>query len=138
MSERHMGNVVEMTRDELRSRLGARSEAERRTDSRVSARLDVDIPVPSWEQLKRVYTTNISDGGLMFVVEAPVTLPGIAEITLTLPDSQTITLQSEIRHAAPGPASGQVEVGVQFKDLDEAMQQQLEQAIERLRTGDDD
>jgi c-di-GMP-binding flagellar brake protein YcgR len=135
MSERHQGNVVEMTREQLRSRLGTRSEAERRTDNRVSARLEVDIPVPSWEQLQRVYTTNISDGGLMFVVEAPVTLPGIAEITLTLPDAQTITLQSEIRHAAPGPHSGQVEVGVQFKALDPAVRERLEQAIELLRTG---
>ena len=69
----------------------------------------------------------------MFTIAPPVTLSSAAEITLRLPDGQEITLPSEIRHAAPSADSSRIEVGVQFKHLDVAVQKQLDLAVQKQR-----
>ena len=102
---------------------------ERRDNTRVPARLAVDVPVNRWGETRRGYTTNISQTGLMFKVARPVTLPSTAEIVMTLPNDQQITLNSEVRHAASSADSSEVEVGVQFKELAPEVQKQLARIV---------
>jgi c-di-GMP-binding flagellar brake protein YcgR len=108
------------------------SASERRDTGRISAHLEVEVPVPNLDQLRRAVTDNISPGGLMFLVESPVTLPAVVDVTLVLPGDQRVVLSSEIRHAAPRPGSNQIEVGIQFKDLDAGARKQLEAALSAL------
>jgi len=102
---------------------------ERRDQTRVPARLEIEVPVANLDVLRRAYTDNISQGGLMFLVEPPVTLPGMIEVTLLLPDQRKITLSSEIRHAAPRANGPEIEIGIQFKDLDPSARGLLEAAL---------
>ncbi len=133
MGGSHKGKVKEVTEEELHRRLADdESASDRRTDERLAARLAVEVPLPSWDQLRRVYTTNISKGGMMFIVESPVTLPAAVELTLTLPDERKVVLHSEVRHVARRGSSTEYEVGVQFKQLEAEAQQTLETAVAGL------
>lgn len=133
MGGSHKGKVKEVTEEELRRRLADdESDADRRSDQRLPARLAVEVPLPSWDQLRRVYTTNISKGGLMFTVESPVTLPAAIEVTLTLPDERKVVLHSEVRHVARRGSSAEYDVGVQFKELAADARQTLESAVVNL------
>lgn len=128
--------VIEITGDELERRLAEPDAApDQRQDSRVTAEFEVAIPLPSWDQARRVYTCNISRGGLMFRIAAPVTLPGHARVVLTLPDGSLVALPSEIRHAARDAETGDVEVGVQFRSLTPEVEQALRAALATTSDG---
>ncbi len=90
---------------------------ELRSSARVEAALRLDIPGARWDRSQHVHTQNISRGGLMFRVPSPVTLPGSADVIVTLPDGKSVTITGEIRHAARIEGSREIEVGIQFKSL---------------------
>jgi len=133
MGGSHKGKVKEVTEAELRRRLAEdEGGADRRGSERLPARLAVEVPLASWDQLRRVYTTNISKGGMMFTIESPVTLPAAVDVTLTLPDSRTVVLHSEVRHVARRGDSSEYDVGVQFKALEPEAQKTLDTAVSGL------
>jgi c-di-GMP-binding flagellar brake protein YcgR len=133
MGGSHKGKVKEVTEEELRRRLADKEPSpERRTDTRLPARLEVEIPLTTWDQLRRVYTTNISKGGLLFTIESPVTLPAAVDLTLTLPDSRKVLLHSEVRHVERREGTVEYDVGVQFKALEPDVQKTLDDAVAGL------
>ena len=105
---------------------------ERRTEERVPARLQVEVPLANWEQVRSVYTTNISKGGLLFSLASPASIPAAVDLTLTLPDGKKVTLQSEVRHVARRGSSTEFDVGVQFQELDAATRRAFEDALAAL------
>jgi hypothetical protein len=128
---RRKAKVKEVSPSELRERLATAEGGERRTDRRVPARLEVEVPLASWDEVRRVYTTNISQGGLLFSLAAPASVPAEVDLQLTLPDGSRVTLQSEVRHVARR-AGTEYEVGVQFLALDEARRKIFEDALASL------
>ncbi len=134
MADTRKGKVKEVSAEELRRHLskGDEDNDDRRYNERRPARLAVEIPLATWDELRRVYTTNISKGGLLFSIESPVTLPATIDLTITLPDKETIVLRSEVRHVEPREGTNEFEVGVQFKPLDEATTKAIEQAVSHL------
>lgn len=131
MTTRKKGTVQEVSEKELKQRLSGKAE-ERRGADRVAARLEIDVPLQSWQQVKKVYTTNISKGGLLFSVTSPATVAAAVDLTLTLPDGQRVTLSSEVRHVSRKGDSKEFEIGVQFQALDAATRKVFEGALAKL------
>ncbi len=131
MEDPQQGKVREVSEEELREKLDAGSD-DRRDDPRLPATLEIELPL-DWEQLRYVYTSNISKGGLMFSIESPAKLPAAIGLTLTLPDDQKVQLQAEVRHVGRIEGTTEFEVGVQFKELDPEVRQVLEAAVSGLR-----
>ena len=131
--ERHKGRVHEVSEKELKERLqGGGGGDDRRGADRVPVRLQVDVPLANLEQLRSVYTTNISKGGLLFSLEGPASIPAAVDLTLTLPDGKKVTLQSEVRHVARRDGSTEFDIGVQFQDLDTPTRRAFEEALAAL------
>jgi hypothetical protein len=131
--ERRKGQVQTVTEVELRRRLAdAGDETDRRRQDRLEARLEVEVPLANWDEVRSVYTTNISKGGLLFTLASPASIPAAVELTLTMPDGGKVTLQSQVRHVAPLGGGGQFEVGVQFQALDAGTRSAFEAALSRL------
>jgi hypothetical protein len=128
--KKQKGTVKEVSENELRSRLANKDE--RRSSERVDARLEIDVPLATWEQVRRVYTTNISNGGLLFSLTSPTAIPAEIALTLTLPDHRTVTLNSEVRHVERRAGTPEFDVGVQFQPLDSQTKQTFEQALAEL------
>jgi hypothetical protein len=116
------------TEAENRSSIGTR---ERRNGERIPAKLGLEVPLANWEQGKRVYSTNISRGGLSFSITGPASIPAVANLTLTLQDGQKVTFESEVRHVSQRGQGNEYEVGVQFR-LSAEQQRGLDEALAKL------
>lgn len=131
--ELHKGKVHEVSEKELKDRLqGGGGGDDRRGTDRLPARLQVEVPLANLEQLRSVYTTNISKGGLLFTLAGPASIPAAVDLTLTLPDGKKVTLQSEVRHVARRDGSTEFDIGVQFQDLDPPTRRAFEEALAAL------
>ena len=130
--EKHKGKVHEVSEEELKSRLQGGGGDDRRGADRVPARLQVEVPLANIEQLRSVYTTNISKGGMLFTLTSPASIPAAVDLTLTLPDGKKVTLQSEVRHVARREGSTEFDVGVQFQELDPPTRRAFEEALAAL------
>jgi c-di-GMP-binding flagellar brake protein YcgR len=129
--DRRKGTVHEVSEAELLKALEP-TDDERRTAPRVPAKLEVDVPLATWEQVRKVYTTNISKGGLLFSLTSPASVPAAVELTLALPDGSNVTLKAEVRHVARREGTPEFDIGVQFQELDPATRKAFEQALARL------
>jgi hypothetical protein len=129
--KREKGTVKQVSEAELKKALAD----ERRDMPRLSARLEVDVPLASWDEVRTVYTTNISKGGLLFSLAAPASIPASVELNLTLPDGAALTVPCQVRHVARRDDDDGFDVGVQFQPLDPSVRRVFEQAIERLGRG---
>jgi len=135
MTTRRKGTIKEVTEAELQTRLKAGSTDDgddRRGDPRVPLRLEVDVPLATVEEMRRVYTTNISKGGLLFTMASPASIPATIDLTLELPDGQKVTLQSEVRHVMRKEGTTDFDVGVQFQELDPKIRKAFEAALASL------
>ncbi len=131
--ERRKGKVHEVSESELKKKLaGGGGGSERRTDERLEAKLQVEVPLANWEQVRSVYTTNISKGGMLFTLTSPASMPAAVDLTLTLPDGQKVTLQSEVRHVARREGGSEYDVGVQFQELEPQTRRAFEAALAKL------
>jgi hypothetical protein len=150
MAEKRKGKVKEVSEKELKSKLSSKpvadkkapakkaapakkssKPADQRADPRIAAQLAVEVPLATVDQLRRVYTSNISKGGLLFSLVGPAKIAAEIDLTLRLPDDTTVTIPCEVRHVAPRDG-GEYEVGVQFVGLDAATRKSIEAAIDRL------
>jgi c-di-GMP-binding flagellar brake protein YcgR len=129
--EKHKGKVHEVSEQELKNKLQGSGDDRRGTD-RVPARLQVEVPLANIEQLRSVYTTNISKGGMLFTLTSPASIPAAVDLTLTLPDGKKVTLQSEVRHVARREGTTEFDVGVQFQELDPPTRRAFEEALATL------
>jgi hypothetical protein len=133
------GKVKQVTEAELKKKLsgsngaGGGGNEERRGGDRVAAKLAVDVPLATWEQVQHVYSTNISKGGMLFSLNSPAVMPAAVDLTLTLPDGGKVTLTSEVRHVARREGSTEFDVGVQFTGLDAKTRRTFEDALSRLQ-----
>jgi c-di-GMP-binding flagellar brake protein YcgR len=133
MTTRRKGTIQEVTEAELQTRLkGGGGDDDRREDARVPVRLEVDVPLATVEQVRRVYTTNISKGGLLFSMTSPASIPATIDLTLELPDGSKVTLQSEVRHVMRREGSTDFDVGVQFQELDPKIRKAFEEVLAKL------
>jgi c-di-GMP-binding flagellar brake protein YcgR len=126
------GKVHEVSEGELKQKLSGGSGAERRTQERVPVKLQIEVPLANWEQVRSVYTTNISKGGLLFTLASPASMPAAVDLTLTLPDGRKLTVQSEVRHVARRDGTSEFDVGVQFAELDAETRRAFEDALKAL------
>jgi c-di-GMP-binding flagellar brake protein YcgR len=129
--ERQKGKVQKVSEKELKDRLEGSGD-ERRGNERVEARLQVEVPLANIEELRSVYTTNISKGGLLFTLSSPASIPAAVDLTLTLPNGKKVTLQSEVRHVARREGTTDFDVGVQFQELDAPTRRAFEEALAAL------
>src|SRR5688572_22852543 len=98
------GRVTEVSESQLRETL--KGDDNRRAP-RVPANLSVDLPLVNWEEAKRVYSSNISKGGLLFVVPSPATMASTVRLNITLPDGQTVSFDRVVGHVTrKGQTSG--------------------------------
>ena len=128
------GTVKEVSEKELQSRLKKGGDGEQRKDPRLPAKLEIEVPLANWDQVKRIYTTNISKGGLLFSVSAPATMAAAVDLTLTLPNGEKVKLQSEVRHVERRGDSAEFDIGVQFAELDDKSRKIFEAALAKLKT----
>jgi hypothetical protein len=129
--ERRQGKVWPVSQGELERRLND----DRRGELRSDVQLQVDLPLTDWDEVRSVYTTNISQGGLLFTLTAPASLPASVDLTLTLPDGAKVTMKSQVRHVARREGASEFEVGVQFQALDPATRRAFEDALRKLPPG---
>lgn len=130
--ERRKGRVSEVSEGELERRL---RDSDRRGELRGEVALAVELPLADWDEVRRVYTSNISKGGLLFTLTAPASVPAAVDLTLTLPDGGKVTMTSQVRHVARREGGSDFEIGVQFADLDAAAQRAFEDALAKLSPG---
>jgi c-di-GMP-binding flagellar brake protein YcgR len=126
------GKVKPVSESELKQKLGGPPEDDRRGGARIEARLAVEVPLATWEQVRQVYTTNISKGGLLFTLTSPTTMPAAVDLTLTLPDGEKLALGSEVRHVERREGTSEFDVGVQFIDVDESVRKSFEKALTQI------
>ena len=126
--ERKKGQVHEVSEKELREKLGE----EKRTSTRHEAKLEIDIPLASWDQAKRVFTTNVSQGGLLFSLPSPASIAGEINLTLTLPNGEKVTIPAEVRHVSLREGTREFDVGVQFAELDPEVKKVFEDALKSI------
>jgi hypothetical protein len=127
--ERRKGKVSEVSEGELQRRL---RDSDRRGELRSDVALAVELPLDDWDEVRRVYTSNISKGGLLFTLTPPASVPASVDLTLMLPDGRKVTLTSQVRHVARREGGSDFEVGVQFADLDAVAQRAFEDALAKL------
>jgi hypothetical protein len=127
MAEKRHGEIRTVSSAELQRalRTGVGGD-ERRRAPRVPMRLAVELRL-SRGDLPKIYTENISEGGLLFSVAAPVNLPGTVDLTLQLPDGQTVELSGDLRHIES--KQGRCYVGVQFTSISDEARRKFEDAL---------
>jgi hypothetical protein len=126
--DRKQGQVHEVSESELREKLGA----EKRTATRHAAQLEIDIPLASWDQAKRVFTTNVSQGGLLFTLPSPASIAGEINLVLTLPNGEKVKLAAEVRHVSLREGTRDFDVGVQFAEIDPETRKLFEDALKSI------
>jgi c-di-GMP-binding flagellar brake protein YcgR len=126
--DKRQGHLHEVSESELREKIGA----EKRTTARHAAKLEIEVPMESWDQVKRVYTTNISQGGMLFTVPSPASIAATVDLVLTLPNGSKVTLPCEVRHVSLREGTRDFDVGVQFASLDAEAQKTFEEALKQF------
>ena len=107
------GHVHEVSEAELREKLG-----DKRSTTRYVAELAIEVPLADWAQAKRVLTTNVSQGGLLFTLPSPASIAASIDLVLTLPNGDKVTLPCEVRHVSLREGTRDFDVGVQFSAVD--------------------
>jgi hypothetical protein len=127
MAEKRHGEIRTVSSAELQRALRtAGAGDERRRAPRVPMRLAVELRLAPGD-LSKIYTENISEGGLLFSIPAPVSLPGTVDLTLQLPDGQTVELSGDLRHIES--KRGRCYVGVQFTSISDEVRRKFEDAL---------
>jgi hypothetical protein len=105
---------------------------ERRSEPRIAARSLVEVRLPTWDALQRVYTINLSMGGMRLSVGARAPLGAIVDIILTLPNGERLHLPGRVAHLG---ASGSGDVGVRFDELPPRTLDKIRRYVEELAAG---
>src|SRR5215471_17941319 len=88
--------------------------ADRRRETRVPTRSLVEVRLPDWSTLQRVYTINVSMGGMRLSLGARAPLGAAVDIILTLPNGERLHLPGKVAHLGAGTTG---DIGVRFEEL---------------------
>ena len=92
---------------------------EQRTEARVPMELAAYVRCESWHALRRLYTSDLSQGGMALRSPEPAAPGAPVRIALTLPDGLRLRLKGEVRYStAIYGQDGQVQfkIGVRLAD----------------------
>ena len=124
--DRKTGHVHEVSEDELKRRLAV-SDDERRTSPRLPAKLEIEVPLASWDQARRVFTTNISQGGISIECARQLDEGGAAKLRFALPGAKrALEVKGEVMWSNP---EGQA--GIRFQVLSLDVKKELDSWLER-------
>lgn len=108
------------------------SGSERRSEPRIATRSLVEVRLPTWDALQRVYTVNLSLGGIRLSLGARAPLGAAVDIILTLPNGERLHLPGKVANLGAG-ASG--DVGVRFDDLPPRTLEKIRAYVDELAAG---
>jgi hypothetical protein len=106
--------------------------SERRSEPRIATRSLVEVRLPTWESLQRVYTVNLSLGGMRLSLGARAALGAVVDIILTLPNGERLRLPGKVAHLG---AAGGGDVGVRFDELAPSTLQKIRGYVSELAAG---
>ena len=92
----------------------------------------IEVKIPDWETFQRVYSINISKGGMQISLGRPAAVGMPIDVILTLPNGRRLHLPGTI--ARLGGESGG-DIGVRFHDLPARTRDEIESYVEALRAG---
>ena len=105
---------------------------ERRRELRVPARSLVEVRLPDWSTLQRVYTINLSMGGMRISLGARAALGTAVDIIFTLPNGERLHLPGKVAHLGAGDSG---DVGVRFDDLPQKTREEIARYLAELQAG---
>src|SRR3954466_10651735 len=105
---------------------------ERRREERLPARSLVEVRLPDWGTLQRVYTVNMSLGGMRISLGAGAPLGTAVDIILTLPNGEPLHLPGKVAHLGP---RGSGDIGVRFDDLSANTRDEIARYLRELADG---
>src|SRR5215831_17721498 len=106
--------------------------SERRRETRVPSRSLVEVRVPDWGTLQRVYTINVSMGGMRLSLGAKAPLGTAVDIILTLPNGERLHLPGRVAHLGVGESG---DIGVRFDELPVRTREEISKYIAELSAG---
>ena len=105
---------------------------DRRRAERIATRTLVEIRIPDWQVLQRVYTVNISRGGMRVSMPRQPPLDAGIDVILTLPNGRRLHLPGRVAHLGAGETG---DVGIRFDELSPKTQEEINGYISLLRSG---
>jgi Tfp pilus assembly protein PilZ len=105
---------------------------ERRRETRVPARSLVEVRLPDWSTLQRVYTINVSMGGMRLSLGARAPLGTAVDIILTLPNGERLHLPGKVAHLGAGDTG---DIGVRFDELPARTRDEIAKYLAELSAG---
>lgn len=103
---------------------------ERRRTERIATRTLVEIRIPDWQVLDRVYTVNISQGGIRVSLPRQPPLGAAVDVILTLPNGHRLHLPGRVAHLNAGG-----DVGIRFDELLPKTRAEIDGYLAILRSG---
>ena len=101
--------------------------SDRRSEPRIATRSLVEVRLPTWDALQRVYTVNLSLGGMRLSLGARAALGKDDDIILTLPNGERLHLPGKIAHLG--------DVGVRFDELPSSTLEKIRGYVGELAAG---
>jgi CheY-like chemotaxis protein len=87
--------------ERLRTRRHSIPASEKRETPRVPLPLTVFLRCPTWPAVRRLYTEDLSQGGLSIRSAEPAPVGTRVSIALILPEGTRLRFKGEVRHVAP-------------------------------------
>ena len=106
--------------------------AERRAHDRIPTRSLIEVRIPDWQTFQRVYSVNISTGGMRISLGRRVGVGTSIDVILTLPNGRRLHLPGQVVNVGGGPTG---DIGVQFHPLSSRTRDEIEGYVQALRTG---
>jgi Tfp pilus assembly protein PilZ len=106
--------------------------SDRRRETRVPTRSLVEVRLPDWSTLQRVYTINVSMGGMRLSLGARAPLGTAVDIILTLPNGERLHLPGRVAHLGAGETG---DVGVRFDELPAKTRDEIAKYLAELSAG---
>ncbi len=103
---------------------------ERRRTERIATRTLVEIRIPDWQVLHRVYTVNISQGGIRVSMPKQPPLGAAVDVIMTLPNGHRLHLPGRVANLSAGETG---DVGIRFDELQPRTQEEITNFISHLR-----
>lgn len=105
---------------------------ERRRTQRITTRTLVEIRIPDWQVLHRVYAVNISRGGIGVSMPRQPPMDAAVDVILTLPNGHRLHLPGRVAHLGAGQSG---DVGVRFDEMQPRTQEEIAGFIRQLQSG---
>jgi hypothetical protein len=106
--------------------------AERRREERVPTRSLVEVRLPDWSTLQRVYTINVSMGGMRISLGGRAPLGSAVDIIFTLPNGERLHLPGKVAHLGAGDSG---DIGVRFDNLPQRTRDEIARYLDELSAG---